>query len=87
MLTDQDVRRRARGEFIMLIEKYKATGAFNIKFITCSLNVGDHSKEESLTLLGEDTETLNLFAQFRPRFMKVLPTDRTRRSHPEVRLE
>ena len=50
------------GEFIKLSEKYKATGAFNIKFITCSLNVGDHSKEDSLTLLGEDTETLNLFA-------------------------
>lgn len=55
------------GEFIAFSEKYKATGAFNIKFITCSLNVGNHSKEESLTLLGEDNETLNLFAHHKQR--------------------
>tara|TARA_B110000027_G_scaffold42684_1_gene46936 strand:+ start:585 stop:1022 length:438 start_codon:yes stop_codon:yes gene_type:complete len=52
----------ALGKFLTLSEKHKATGAFNIKFITCSLNVGEHSKEESLTLIWDDTKTLNLFA-------------------------
>lgn len=52
----------ALSKFTTLSEKYKCTGALNVEFITCSLNVGEHSKEESLTLLGDDTETLNLFA-------------------------
>lgn len=52
----------ALGEFFTLSEKYKSTVVANIKFVTCSLNVGEHSKEESLTILEEDNETLNLFA-------------------------
>ena len=55
----------ALGKFLTLSEKYKSTvvtAVTNIKFVTCSLNVGEHSKEESLTILGEENETLNLFA-------------------------
>lgn len=47
-------------KFITLSEKYKQYG---IQFITCSLDVGDCSKESSLAVLEEDNKTINLFAK------------------------
>ena len=51
----------ALGKFIHIYEKNNND---SIQFITCSLNIGDCSKENSLSMLDmlEDTEIINLFA-------------------------